>query len=210
MSLTNNRLLKEWRDEWFCYWDGSFGVPSNPEEYVFSPHLKETPDGLARVQCNSNFSEENEQILLELHEKMKLHDVLCSSFGSESDYSFYPIIIKWENNVLLTPERVLEMLGAHNKLKSAITVISQSILSERSEGGLFQSSPLSDTQLNLDTEVFAALTTFETKMDSESENKPVPLIFYCGSELLNPVPFFVLGKMSSSVVGGFYSALVHT
>ena len=40
--------------------------------------------------------------------------------------------------------------------------------------------------------------------------KEVPLVFYAGSGKLNPLPFFVLGKMAPGVVGGFISALVHT
>ena len=37
-----------------------------------------------------------------------------------------------------------------------------------------------------------------------------PIYFYAGSEKLNPVPTFIIGKISENLFGGFISGLMHT
>jgi hypothetical protein len=44
----------------------------------------------------------------------------------------------------------------------------------------------------------------------ELSRRGEPLVFYAGSEKLNPVPMFVIAQLDDTCAGGFLSALVHT
>jgi hypothetical protein len=50
LSASQNELvsfLAQFRDNWYCYWDGSYGPPADTSaNYVFKPALLQTQNGL--------------------------------------------------------------------------------------------------------------------------------------------------------------------
>ena len=118
----------------------------------------------------------------------------------------------------VSPEGILKLLGAHPQLLSSISDRSSDIQwdcrsghpeeegqDEDDEGGhLFQSAAIM-------AEVQKLLSRSSPTASCEGARSSMKtLVFYAGSEKLNPVPFFVLGPISPGLVGGFMSALVHT
>ncbi len=49
-----------------------------------------------------------------------------------------------------------------------------------------------------------------SRPDSLASQAERVLAFYVGSEKMNPVPLFLLGKLGDGIVGGLLTALVHT
>jgi hypothetical protein len=84
---------------------------------------------------------------------------------------------------------VLKAIGAHKELIKSITVDK---LDKKEEAQEFFG--------DLTSEIFEQLT-----VDGKR-----PLVFYCGSEQMNPVPVFILALLAPNVIGGFISAVTHT
>ena len=96
-------VIKEWDDDWFCYWDGSFGVPTDTQKnYVFSPNLEMTRNGVIRTKdwrlLEQNSVSDVKQVLEELLtiDKSEAHGKEIG-LGDESDYPWHPIMIPWTN-----------------------------------------------------------------------------------------------------------------
>ena len=147
----------------------------------------------------------------------------CCAFGSESDFRYVPMLLPWPpSEGPIRPEGVLRLLGAHPQLLSSISDRSSEVQWDCSRSGgrseeegqegqdedddgdhlLFQSAEIM-------TEVQKLLSR-SSPTASHEDSSMKPLVFYAGSEKLNPVPFFVLGPISPGLIGGFMSALVHT
>ena len=171
-------------------------------EYVAPIALPVTRTNLRTVQAASN-------ILLDFHATLKENKVSCSLFDSEGEYQFYPILVEWNSEIELTPESFLQVLGAHDQLMASIHQTTQEDLATIVQhGDLFGNEFLFISQSNpsfhITDQVFKAIT-----LPDANGNKAFPLLFHCGSEQLNPVPVFIVGKMAPNLVGGFVSATVH-
>jgi hypothetical protein len=201
--MDTRNLLEEWVSDWYCYWDGSFGIPASPEiNYVFKPALSLNADDFVRFNEGIPTVEAEERrakdIISELKKCIDDKRILCSCFGSESDYPYYKFLNPWDSGKALSPETFLESIGAHSELISEISFDPLTAQDQKdavyNEQGSF---------------VFGSMTShiFEKLIAESSE---MPLIFYSGSEKLNPVPFFIVCRFSPTIVGGFMSAVVHT
>ena len=77
-------FLREWRDNWYCYWDKSFGVPEDTtKNYVFKPALTQAKCGIV---CTTEGWDEvssedvkgaSEQLLL-MQKRLDSDDVRCA------------------------------------------------------------------------------------------------------------------------------------
>jgi hypothetical protein len=92
---------------------------------------------------------------------------------------------------------VLEAVGAHPVLVEAITVPKKA---DKGDDDHHEDALCGAVFGKLTAEMFEKLTV---------DGRP-PLVFYCGSEKLNPVPLFVISRLASNVFGGFISAIIHT
>ena len=196
-------LLEEWAGNtpdqpWFCYWTGSFGLPADPQtDFVFKPSLEMIAVNISdRDQCqrvikgplaNAPLEETNSACarLCALYQKMD--DITCDCMGSESEYPYYPIMLSLDANVNFSASSILTALGAHPQLLDSII-----LPKEVDEESLFGS---------LSKEIYDFLSGVGTQK---------PLVFYCGSDRLNPVPLFAVGLVTPSVIAGFISGIVHT
>lgn len=200
-----SRLLREWISDWYCYWDNSYGMPKNREQdFVFKPPLSERVDDIVFSKMANPFSSDLQGeadpvvlTLLRLRNEILGDDYSQCLFGSESDYPFLPILIKFEDakKVELEARTVLQALGAHVQLLSSMQCYEMDQLLQ------------DDDDENTDT---ARLSELYNSLLSLSSSSMKPLIFYCGSNLLNPVPLFIVSRLSPSLVGGFISAIIHT
>lgn len=224
--MMSSGLIQEWKDSWFCYWNWDEGRDRS-EEYVFRPPLEESTDGIVRVGCCAD-TEQHRQLttrLLDMYGRLQLKDTRCSFFSSEADYPYHPIVFFLEENAVFSPEYVLGALGAHPELMSSIESFTQTALKDRAarhadddgadyELCLFHAWNAAENvhSKNLDSQVFEALAEISHDLSQEEDgsNRGSPLVFYCGSEKMNPVPLFVLFRATPSIAIGFYSALVHT
>jgi hypothetical protein len=195
--MESSDLITDWTSNWFCYWDGSFATPLNQDvNYVFKPPLTKSSTGVIRF-CGGDPADVEERaigVITSIQEKLTDARILCSCFGSESDYPFYPLLHSaWQADKPLTPQTFLENIGAHPELMSSIQCDSGTDITDNEDDvGIFG---------ELNSHVYEMLT---------AESHGGVLTFYCGSEKMNPVPLFVLCKFSDTVVGGFLSAIVHT
>jgi hypothetical protein len=59
--------------------------------------------------------------------------------------------------------------------------------------------------------VFLLCFDFHLEVFPLTDHTPDGVVaFCCGSELLNPVPVFIVARISPDLVGGFISAFIHT
>ena len=189
-------VIREWNDNWFCYWDGGFGVPIDTQKnYVFSPNLEMTKNGMIRTKdwrlLEHNSVSDVKQALEELLEidKSKAHGKEIG-LGDESDYPWHPIMIPWtDQDPALNPKAFLEKLGAHEELKKegSIKVIDTSKKFE----------PVDDE------DKIGNISVFLEKYEH--------FLYFCtGSELLNPLVVIAVAQMKPCLVGGFMGGIVHT
>ncbi|KAK3287288.1 hypothetical protein CYMTET_5193 [Cymbomonas tetramitiformis] len=206
-------LIYEFSSDWYCYWDGSYGLPQVPEvDFVFKPPLLQSKSGFV-VTENSNLFEfatpgDVKSVLSKLksiQEEFVKHDVRCSCFGSESDNPYLPFVVPWSTENQLSrgeiPAVLLRQLGAHEKLRSNVKICDD-LLFFLPDGGN------EDGDFNVifsDTSVSSPTATQIKELLGDE-----PLVFYVGSDDLNPVPLFVVSVVADGLLGGFLSALIHT
>eukprot|EP00656_Telonema_subtile_P019210 TRINITY_DN20487_c0_g1_i2.p1 TRINITY_DN20487_c0_g1~~TRINITY_DN20487_c0_g1_i2.p1 ORF type:complete len:315 (-),score=93.46 TRINITY_DN20487_c0_g1_i2:75-1019(-) len=114
-------VVKEWTEQWYCYWDDSCDMPADPvKDYVFSPSLVMTKSGLVRPRdcalLKENSAEDVFEVLTEL-EAMKGSIGETIGHGDESDYGWHPFAIAWtKKDGKLSAGALLKKLGAHSEL----------------------------------------------------------------------------------------------
>jgi len=229
LSLVPDRepeeFLAEYRCEWYCYWDNSYGPPPDPTtNYAFKPPLGQSRDGLVAAKdwdlLSQGATEEDAltaaSALLDMRAHLDEAGVRCSAYGSESDYAFLPILMPFPSAEALTAQAVLHILGAHQQLLGSVRDVTDQVswcLEDTGEAsGNEEEEEEEDQQLfetRESTRAVHQLLTGRSGTLPGPGGQP-PLVFYAGSERLNPVPFFVLGRMASGLVGGFMSVLIHT
>ena len=212
-------LLREWTSDWYCYWDNSYGMPKNREnDFVFNPPLSERMDDIVFSTIADPFTSDPQcevdpvvHNLLRFRKEVLGDDYSQCLFGSESDYPFLPILIELkEGEVELDARTVLRALGAHVELSSSVNCFEMEQLlrdlTDDDGADMTQLSGLYNCLLSLST------SSVESSAAPQVINSGVmkPLIFYCGSDLLNPIPLFIVSRLSPSLVGGFISAIIHT
>lgn len=211
VKQTKQTLLTEWSGVhgWYCYWDGSFGTPADPvANYVFAPPLQTGSNGVITSNAHNvqlgEGADKVAAILQGLHQQLiaassenGCQPIMCR-WSSEGEYEYFPLLVALGPTVDLSAESLLIAIGAHEKLKCSIHILN---VTPEMKGDVPLEDPDNDVRLfsGMTSQVFAALGREKT-----------PLVFYCGSGELNPVPFFVVGEFSPGLVGGFVSALVHT
>lgn len=187
-------FIEEWQSDWNCYWeDGELNTSG--KNFVFKPSLQLDERGFISID-RQDFSRDGFevylQILLKLRTSFEDDGYECDGqLGSESGYPFLPIIFQCslKDTPVLSPASILKSLGANPQLFNAITE--------------FDVVDLFDEFTADVNNVFASPSTLSLS--------PVrPVAFYCGSELLNPVPVLVVGRLSPDLVGGIMTAIVHT
>ncbi len=99
---------------------------------------------------------------------------------------------------------MLALLGAHGQLLGSVTALD---LDERRHGGNGDDGGGVTASL---AEAMFPRAGPQAALSLLSRCGEPPLAFYAGSEKMNPVPLFVLGKLHDGLVGGFMSTLVHT
>jgi hypothetical protein len=191
--MSTPTLVTAWQTDWFCYWDGSFGLPENKgQDFVFKPDLQATEAGLVwSPACpidDRAGAESLKDRLLAFSRELKEKSIMCSEAGSESDYHYLPFLASFPAGEELTAEALLERVGAHQEITSSVC----------------HYEPSDEERLQ---KLFGDATAEIMGFLGE---KGKPLIFHAGSEKLNPVPFFVVGRLADGLVGGFISAVIHT
>ena len=211
-SNTISPLLSEWVSDWYCYWDGSYGMPQDHEkDYVFKPPLSERMDGIvfssAADPSQSETTDSAVRTLLGIQEELGDENLQCL-FTSESDYTYLPILINLADGEELNAAAVLQALGAHKQLLSSVkSFVMEGLLHNQEDAE--EKEKLSLDEDNPDDDV-RNLSKLYNCLRTSSAVDMKPLIFYCGSDKLNPVPFFVVTRLSPSLVGGFISGIIHT
>ena len=227
-------LLTEWSGSWYCYWTGEFGLPANPNtDYVFSPCLSVVEGGKLATSslCPAVSASSSPEVLdtvtrlLALQARISADGARCSLAGSESDYEWIPFGISWPalESDKVEPATFLKHINAHPEISSRVRLLPISRLrgagdEEGQAGGAF-GGITSDVLKFLDpgmpdedappvTSAAASVTNASSSSAASSGNRI--LAFYAGSEKLNPVPLFIVSRLSADLVGGFVSAVIHT
>eukprot|EP00959_Pyramimonas_sp_CCMP1952_P308662 6460147-Pyramimonas_sp.AAC.1 len=116
------------------------------------------------------------------------------------------------NHNRLTAREVLETLGAHPEIVGRVCeprdcpwwLDVDDNVDEDEWDDSEESGPPLFGKASVTREIHAFLS------QSHDEHDCPPLVFYAGSDKLNPVPLFVLSTLAPNLVGGWISALVHT
>jgi hypothetical protein len=176
-------ILTDWREDWYCYWDDSYGMPDDPEtNFVFKPALEAAWCGLVRPQdcamttgpaARDVYSHVNRLLATVRHP-----DRNSIGWGDESDGEWTPLAMPWEGETL-TPQTLLSKLGAHEVLQHNITDMKDESLCDE------------------------FLRKFLCKHTETA-------VFYAGGDLLNPVPCFAVALVRPDLVVGFVGGIIHT
>lgn len=212
-------LLNEWISDWYCYWDGSYGMPQDrKKDYVFKPSLSERLDGIVFSSAADPFISSPSPsdvdsvaaTLLGIREELGDENLQCL-FTSESDYPYLPILIYLAEGENMNAAAVLQALGAHEQLLSSVKSFEMEGLLQNKED-VIEKEELSLDKIEEDNpdDDTRNLSKIYNSLRKSSAVDMKPLIFYCGSDKLNPVPFFVVTRLSQCLVGGFVSGIVHT
>jgi hypothetical protein len=207
-------LLTEWKSNWFCYWDGSYATPANQEiHYVFKPPLEiDEFSGFVKFGLDDNeYVQQAIEVLSDLNKLIDEAGVMSGCLGSESEYPFTPFLYtSWAPEKPLTPQALLESIGAHSELLTSISY-DPTLIDRQLKGNSVATADAVDSAETDDdgSKIFGELNSYVfEKLAGESRDGV--LIFYCGSDKLNPIPLFIVCKFSPTVIGGFLSAIVHT
>lgn len=190
-------VLVDWANDWYCYWDGSYGMPADPRNFVFKPSLEMTSSGVVRTKewdlfsCNSTAAVKGTleglfDVVKQLEGGERGNEI---GLGDESDHPWHPFAISWTKaDGELSPQSLLGKLGAHEQLQneSAITM-------------------LGDDEDDEDEDSGPGISVFLDKHTDKG-----PLYFYTGSGLMNPVVVFAVAKVEPGLVAGFVGGIVHT
>eukprot|EP00565_Helicotheca_tamesis_P001072 CAMPEP_0185742058 /NCGR_PEP_ID=MMETSP1171-20130828/39280_1 /TAXON_ID=374046 /ORGANISM="Helicotheca tamensis, Strain CCMP826" /LENGTH=118 /DNA_ID=CAMNT_0028414055 /DNA_START=295 /DNA_END=648 /DNA_ORIENTATION=- len=77
-------VIEEWRSDWYCYWDGSYDMPSDPEtNYVFKPPLEMSRCGVVRTR-DDNWEEDSYDV--KMKEYVRTIIKLFEEGKEESDF----------------------------------------------------------------------------------------------------------------------------
>lgn len=187
-------VLREWASEWFCYWDGSFGMPKDPaKDFVFAPALEMTQTGIVRtkdwdvLQHNSERDmQETAAMLLEIDESASHGREI--GLGDESDYPWLPFILPWgPDEGALCEDTLLSRLGAHEQLRAKQAMFTLKLdQDEDNEGG-------------------GNIGVWLEKFPGQES-----LYFQTGGGLLNPLVVFAVVRVKPHLVAGFMGGIVHT
>ena len=188
-------VVREWRNDergmWFCYWDGSFGMPRDrAKDYVFRPPLEMTRHGVVHARASDLAggapAREVCRHLKSLKEVLRLSGSRYGyvGLGDESGAEWMPLLLPWSasGDGEFKPENVLKKLGAHPHL-----------------------------QQHCQDNEFAALRAFEavSKVPIGSAASPT-LHFSAGRDALNPVPCFAVRLVRDDLAVGFIGGIVLT
>jgi len=195
-------LIDELANNWYCYWDESYGNPSDPAKtYLFKPPLAVWKCGI--VHSGAQFKDIGDKIDQDQDQDLSedLKDLLDlkarvagKKLGSENEYPFYPIIIQISESDA-TAEEILHSLGAHTEVVNAVdTTFSLKKHSEESDGG----------------EPSSAVWDYSTIYEWFDHNPAKQMEFVTGVEKWNPVLTFKLKKGKSGNLIGLVSALILT
>lgn len=209
-------LLHQFQFSWFCYWDGSYGLPTSTDNFVFRPPLVTSKAGIVTIQSDLDQLEQRDKITASCildcdgssNHRRETDDIWNTKFEknsrnlqdfatklressvtckSEGEYSFEPILMSWEPGNELNAASLLNRLGAHNKLAESISNWQEADFEQY----------LDDFPIRC-----AVLGYLSASGDL--------CAFHCGRGELNPIPVLIVGKLSDDMVGGFLSALVRT
>ncbi|GMH36048.1 hypothetical protein BSKO_03916 [Bryopsis sp. KO-2023] len=107
-------FFDDYEDDWYCYWDDSYGVPDDMEtNYAFKPLPVGTKAGFmtipnADILGGGSPLETLKVIKSLLSVGKELARVQASpGMGSEGDSDLTPIILPWDSGKNLTPDNVL-------------------------------------------------------------------------------------------------------
>jgi hypothetical protein len=119
------RTMASWlATDWFCYWDDSYGMPSNPEEnYVFRPSLQECQDGFVVAGGGSFESlKAPENAMMSLGRALTRCARIASAvtgkiglnaWGSEGSCEISVLILPWHGGKVTAIHGVVCVLFAH-------------------------------------------------------------------------------------------------
>jgi len=202
-------VIKEWRDSWYCYWDKSYGVPSDESNFVFRPPLEMSRCGVVRTKNDTwEESEVEENVAASISSVIDLLEIAKEGGtyadligrGDESAGRWMPIAIQWtDDDGDLTPDSFLKKLGAHQELRDCIH-----------EWSFSDDVEDDDEDDDEDDEEDDKLEFIKTHLKPFFAEHDSFIFFCCGDGKLNPVPCFAVAKLCSGLVAGFVGGVVYT
>lgn len=97
-------------------------------------------------------------------------------------------------------------------MPSALRLVKVTDLSDRLKGnlgGIYDNDSPSPEEM--EEMEYAALFGLHTQEVLQMLSRlQAPVVFYAGSEKLNPVPLLAIGMLKEGLAGGFMSAVIHT
>jgi len=187
-------VVQEWRENWYCYWDGSFGMPRNSEtHYVFRPGLEVALCGVVRPRSWEPSGPARE-MFKELRSLLHLRGRIASTigWGDEGDGRWIPLLVPWSGvDGALTTQSLLSKLGAHEEIIGACEDCGDS-----------------DDDCDDDTDSSKDMSQDLPKAWLRSHGEW--LLFHAGSDKLNPLPCFAVAKVRPDLVAGFIGGICHT
>lgn len=252
-NLTRKQnFLNELVSDWYCYWDGSFGLPKDREkDFIFAPQLTLVNGGViipgscvdAQIFKDNTVTYKICQTLLDTEARLFQSGRSCDVLGSESDYDYFPILCPWTTGSIPTLSsregviKILQILGAHSQLIDSVEIVSPTdilkyfFVSDTCRDELWinentNSTTNNEEDLHVEENIkkiviqdpivceMAELLSGRKLNDNKDNIYDIInencVLFYAGSERLNPVPVLLLGPVGPGLVGGFISAVVHT
>lgn len=209
--------LNEWQNDWFCYWDDTYGEPTN--EHVFSTPPKRWKDSGIIHPASFDIKQNNIRsyrdffkclwILQKINKGAEEYELDCPAYGNEGSSRLEVCLFPWEK----------EKLPGNNDV-GALFAFDEHMCSEDAAYGEEK-----DTEpLELETEedddqlcLGERITSFQTGNPAARsylewlQKLFVPSVMMCfGMEQMNPVPVFILTQLAPGWVGGFFTSVTCT
>jgi len=199
-------VVSTWQqdDAWVCYYDDNSESSSSNDEFVFNPPLILSRCGVYRTEGDDwetlcePFHIEVVRKLISLTGRRDECADECIGHGDESDHVWVPVAIKWsEGNGELSPESLLQRLGAHPQLMDSNNELEFHLDHDEDDD-----SSSSSGEKEYDS--------FEELVKSFLDGYDSKAFFCAGDRKLNPVPVFAVARVSPTLVAGFMGGVVYT
>ena len=206
------------------YWDESFDWPQDPDpngRYVFRPRLQY--DARHKILHTGKALGPEGAACVDKLVRSGLSGAQQCALGNEGDDRWWPFVMPWDAGRSVTPAAILAELGAHPELQPVVAFRLVYPTAEQERRFLETGDDAAEDEEDRLADgagageihfwdVFphaVAASEFRRLFAGADAG---PLLFYAGSERLNPLPVFALGRLApgEGPLGGFLSTVVHT